>query len=98
ETTALAAQAFLRAGVHTDTATQALTYLVRQRGDSGAWSTTQATILSLQALVAASEGIVEKGVAAVHVQVNGRAAGTRRITRGSTGPAGDRAPPPTAAK
>lgn len=80
ETTALAAQAFLRAGYRTEVAERALTYLVRRRGGSGAWSTTQATILALQALVAASEGVTERGSGTIQVRVNGRDAATVRLT------------------
>jgi len=79
ETTALAAQAFIAAGYRTDAATGALTYLVRERTASGSWSTTQATILALQALVAGAEGIVERGNATVRVQVNGREAAVLRV-------------------
>jgi A-macroglobulin complement component/A-macroglobulin receptor len=84
ETTALAAQAFLRAGYHTETATRALTYLVRQRNATGAWSTTQATILALQALLAASEGVTERGTATVRVRVNGREAAVIPLTESNS--------------
>jgi hypothetical protein len=80
ETTALAAQAFLRAGEHGESVTQALTYLVRSRGASGAWSTTQATILALQALLAASDGMVGKGTGTIRVQLDGKEAATIELT------------------
>jgi uncharacterized protein YfaS (alpha-2-macroglobulin family) len=55
ETTALAALAFLRAGSHPGTSRAALTWLVAQRGAMGTWPSTQATVLSLQALVAGTD-------------------------------------------
>jgi hypothetical protein len=55
ETTALAAYALLRAGVHPDAANGALSYLVQAKDSWGTWGTTQATILSLKALLLASE-------------------------------------------
>jgi uncharacterized protein YfaS (alpha-2-macroglobulin family) len=80
EATALAAQAFLAADTHQDTATTALTYLVRQRSPNGVWSSTQATILALQALVGGAGGPTAGGSSTVTVQVNGRAAGTLPLT------------------
>ena len=82
ETTALAAQAFLTAGYHLDTATRALTYLVRQKGPQGAWDSTQATILSLQALLAGSAA-GEGATGSVVVSVNGRPAATVKVERGN---------------
>ncbi|MDO8588312.1 MAG: MG2 domain-containing protein [Armatimonadota bacterium] len=79
ETTALAAYAFLKSDTHPDTARQALAELIATRDTSGSWSTTQATILALKALVAgASEGAGGRGD--VEVIVNGRSAGTVRLS------------------
>lgn len=80
ETTALAALAFLTADYRTDTASAALTYLLRNRYPHGAWGSTQATVLSLQALAAASEGVVIRGSGTVEIQVNGRPAAVLQIT------------------
>ncbi|MGV3722911.1 MAG: alpha-2-macroglobulin family protein [Actinomycetota bacterium] len=80
ETTALAALAFLNADYHTDVASSALTYLLRQRHPRGSWGSTQATILSLQALVAASGGMAERGSGAVEVRVNGQLTTTIELT------------------
>ncbi len=55
ETTALVAYALLRASTHPDAATGALSYLVQAKDSWGTWGTTQATILSLKALLLASE-------------------------------------------
>jgi uncharacterized protein YfaS (alpha-2-macroglobulin family) len=71
ETTALAAYALLRAGVHPDAATGALSYLIQAKDSWGTWGTTQATILSLKALLLASEaeGRAE-GAATLSVSLN----------------------------
>jgi hypothetical protein len=71
ETTALAAYALLRARVHSDVVSGALAYLIQGKDSWGTWSTTQATILSLRALLLASEqqGQVE-GSATLHVSLN----------------------------
>jgi hypothetical protein len=55
ETTALAAYAFQRAASSPDAVSGALAYLVQRKDAWGTWGTTQATILSLKALLLASE-------------------------------------------
>ena len=55
ETTALAAYALMRAGAYPDAVSGALAYLIQGKDSWGTWSTTQATILSLKALLLASE-------------------------------------------
>ena len=55
ETTALAAMALMRAGMHPDAVSGALAYLVQGKDAWGTWSTTQATILSLKALLLSTE-------------------------------------------
>jgi uncharacterized protein YfaS (alpha-2-macroglobulin family) len=55
ETTALAAIAFMRGDAHADAVTGALAYLIQGKDSWGTWSTTQATILSLKAMLMASE-------------------------------------------
>jgi hypothetical protein len=55
ETTALATAAFLRAGVYPDAVGGALAFLVQSKDSWGTWSTTQATILSLKALLLATQ-------------------------------------------
>jgi hypothetical protein len=55
ETTALAAYAFMRAEAHPDAVGGAMSYLIQAKDASGTWATTQATILSLKALLLASE-------------------------------------------
>jgi uncharacterized protein YfaS (alpha-2-macroglobulin family) len=55
ETTALAAIALMRAEAHPDAVSGALAYLIQGKDSWGTWSTTQATILSLKAMLRASE-------------------------------------------
>jgi uncharacterized protein YfaS (alpha-2-macroglobulin family) len=71
ETTALAAYAFLRAGAHPDATSGALATLIQGKDAWGTWRTTQATILSLKALLLAGEqtGAAE-GPATVRVSLN----------------------------
>src|SRR6267142_2807393 len=74
ETTGLAAQALLKWGGASGTARKAMTYIAAKKDASGAWGTTQATIMALRALLLASE----KGAADVRgtleVLLNGKAA------------------------
>ncbi|MBE9472095.1 MAG: hypothetical protein IMY75_08335, partial [Chloroflexi bacterium] len=55
ETTALAAIAFMRSDAHADAVSGALAYLIQGKDSWGTWSTTQATILSLKALLLSTE-------------------------------------------
>ncbi|HEY85947.1 MAG TPA: hypothetical protein G4N96_12645 [Chloroflexi bacterium] len=55
ETTALAAMAFMRGGDHPEAVQGALTYLVQGKDSWGTWQTTQATILSLKAMLMAAD-------------------------------------------
>jgi hypothetical protein len=72
ETTALATIAMLRANVHPDATNGALSYLVQSKDSWGTWDTTQATILSLKALLlAAQAGGKATEPATVRVSLNG---------------------------
>jgi uncharacterized protein YfaS (alpha-2-macroglobulin family) len=79
ETTALAAYAFLRAEQHTDLANQALTYLIQQKDSYGTWHSTQATILTLKALLLSVRKGGEGADATVTVSLNGEEADPIRI-------------------
>jgi len=79
ETTALVAYAFIKADVHPDLVNKALTYLVRNKDSFGTWQTTQATILSLKALLASVSG-GEAADATVHISLNGQAVEPIRVT------------------
>jgi uncharacterized protein YfaS (alpha-2-macroglobulin family) len=72
ETTGIAAQALLKWGGASGTTRQAMTYIAAKKDASGAWGTTQATIMALRALLLATE----KGAADVRgtleVVLNGK--------------------------
>jgi uncharacterized protein YfaS (alpha-2-macroglobulin family) len=55
ETTGLAAQALLKWGQASGTTRKALAYIAAKKDASGAWGTTQATIMALRALLLASD-------------------------------------------
>ena len=71
ETTALAAIALMRANAYPDAVSGALAYLIQGKDSWGTWSTTQATILSLKAMLLSTEqaGSAE-GPATVRVSLN----------------------------
>jgi hypothetical protein len=79
ETTALAAYACIRAGKYPDVVGRALNWLISKRDPSGTWGTTQATILTLKALLAGQGAQVHKGTATIKVLVNGAEAGTVQV-------------------
>jgi hypothetical protein len=72
ETTGLAVQALLKSGEASATAEKALHYLAAKKDASGTWSTTQATIMALRALLLS----MEKGSAdvrgALEISLNGK--------------------------
>jgi hypothetical protein len=71
ETTALAAIALMRARAYPDAVSGALAYLIQGKDSWGTWQTTQATILSLKALLLAGEQTGEaEGPATVTVSLN----------------------------
>ena len=80
ETTALAAYALLRAGVNPDLANAALAYLVGQKDSFGTWYSTQATVLSLKALIQSVRAGGERADAAVTLRLNGSQERTLRVT------------------
>ncbi len=80
ETTALAALAFLRSGTHADLANAALTYLIQNKDSFGTWYSTQATVLSLKALIQNVRAGAEKVNATVTVSLNGGQSRTLQVT------------------
>jgi hypothetical protein len=83
EATALAAIALMRADAHPDAVGGALAYLVQGKDSWGTWSTTQATILSLKALLLSTEkGGEAEGPATILVSLNGEQ--TQEIVIGET--------------
>ncbi len=80
ETTAMAAYALLKGDAHPDVANKALTYLVRNKDSFGTWQTTQATILSLKALIESAKAGEPTENVTVRVSLNGEQADPIQIT------------------
>lgn len=80
ETTALAALAMLKSGQFTNSVNKALMYLVKAKDANGVWGSTQATILSLKALVAGLGGTPQRDRVNFKVLVNGKEAAKSEIT------------------
>ncbi len=72
ETTGLAVQALLKWGEASGTARKAMTYLASKKDASGAWGTTQATIMALRALLLATEKGAADVRGTVEVLLNGK--------------------------
>jgi len=71
EATALAAIALMRANAYPEAVSGALAYLIQGKDSWGTWSTTQATILSLKAMLLANQQTGEvAGPATVRVSLN----------------------------
>ena len=80
ETTAMAALALLRSERHPDLANAALVYLVREKDSFGTWHSTQATVLTLKALLQSVRGSGENTDAQITVTLNGGQARTLAVT------------------
>jgi uncharacterized protein YfaS (alpha-2-macroglobulin family) len=80
ETTAMAAYALLKGDAHPDVANKALTYLVRNKDSFGTWSTTQATILSLKALIESAKAGEPTENVTVRVSLNGEETDPIQVT------------------
>ncbi len=80
ETTALAAIALIKSGRYPAEASRALNFLISAKDPHGTWGSTQATILALKALLLAQKGAAAKVQGTVTVLVNGKRAGSVRIT------------------
>jgi len=72
ETTGLATQALLKWGQASSTARKALTYLTAKKDAYGTWSSTQATIMALRALILASEKSASDVNGTLEVLLNGK--------------------------
>ena len=80
ETTALATLALLRADSHTELTNAALTYLIKNKDSFGTWETTQATVMTLKALLQSVRGGAEKVDASITVSLNGGQTQTIKVT------------------
>jgi uncharacterized protein YfaS (alpha-2-macroglobulin family) len=81
ETTALATYALVKSGRHVDLTNKAITYLIRAKDSFGTWQTTQATVWALKALLLSLTRAAQDIDAAVSIAVNGKEAGSFRITQ-----------------
>ena len=72
ETTGLAVQALLKSGEASATAHKALNYISAQKDSSGTWSTTQATIMALRALLLSMEKGSAEARGTVEITLNGK--------------------------
>jgi hypothetical protein len=72
ETTGLAAQALLKWGQASGTATKALSYIASKKDATGAWGTTQATIMALRALLLSTEKGAADVRGDVEISLNGK--------------------------
>jgi uncharacterized protein YfaS (alpha-2-macroglobulin family) len=81
ETTALATYALVKSGRYVDLTNKAITYLIRSKDSFGTWQTTQATVWALKALLLSLRQAAQEIDATVAVEVNGKQAGSFRITQ-----------------
>ncbi len=82
ETTALAAQALIKAGRSPQLATKALQFLTEKKDAYGNWHSTQATILSLKAfLLSQTRGVSADTEGTITVKLNGKDAATVKINK-----------------
>ena len=79
ETTGLATQALLKWGQASETVRKALTYLTSKKEASGAWGTTQATIMALRSLLLASTLSATDVRGSLHVMLNGKSVETLNL-------------------
>ena len=83
ETTGLAVQAFLKAGGYSDLVRKALAWITSKKNGDGNWGTTQATIMALRALLAASEETGSDAQGVVDVVLNGKNVESIEINKGN---------------
>src|SRR5947209_12076613 len=81
ETTGLAAQALLKWGGASGTARKAMGYIAAKKDASGAWGTTQATMMALRALLLATEKGTADVSGTLEVVLNGKIAEKLALTR-----------------
>jgi hypothetical protein len=80
ETTGLAAQALLKWGQDAGTVRKALNYISSKKDATGAWGSTQATIMALRAVLLASEIGTADVKGAVEVLLNGKSVERLELT------------------
>src|SRR5260370_12867366 len=80
ETTGLAAQALLKWGGASTMASKALNYIASKKDASGAWGTTQATIVALRAVLLSTEKGAADVRGTVEITINGQSVQTLTLT------------------
>ena len=80
ETTGLAVQGLLKWGQASATASKALSYIAAKKDASGAWGTTQATIMALRALLLSTQKGAADVRGTVEISLNGQPAKTLTLT------------------
>jgi hypothetical protein len=80
ETTGLAAQALLKWGGASTTASKALSYIASKKDASGTWGTTQATIMALRAVLLSTEKGAADVRGTVEITLNGKSVETLTLT------------------
>jgi uncharacterized protein YfaS (alpha-2-macroglobulin family) len=80
ETTGLAVQALLKWGEASEAARKALAYLASKKDATGAWGTTQATIMALRALLLSTEKGAADVRGTVEISLNGKTVQTVTLT------------------
>ncbi len=80
ETTGLAAQALLKWGEASEVVRKALNFISSKKDASGAWGTTQATIMALRALLFASQYSASDVRGSVVVMLNGKPVETLKLS------------------
>jgi hypothetical protein len=80
ETTGLATQALLKWGQASETARKALNFISQKKQASGAWGTTQATIMALRALLLSTQLGAADARGSLQVMLDGREVKTLNLT------------------
>jgi uncharacterized protein YfaS (alpha-2-macroglobulin family) len=80
ETTGLAVQALLKSGEASGIARKAMNYIASKKDATGAWGTTQATIMALRALLLATEKGAGDVRGTLEVLLNGKPVGKLTLT------------------
>jgi len=80
ETTGLAAQALLKSGASSAVVARAIDYIASRKDASGAWGTTQATVMALRAMLLSTEMGSATAKGAVEVLLNGKVAANLTLT------------------
>jgi hypothetical protein len=84
ETTGLATQALLKWGRASETVRKALNFIGQKKQSSGAWGTTQATIMALRALLLATQMSATDVHGALQVMLDGREVKVLNLTASNT--------------